>query len=148
MSVFAIRAACHPDCESLMVLIADHARFENGHATIERERLRGLLKRKTSPVEVFVAIAGNDLAGYGALTLDFSLWRGTYWAHLDCLFVSEPYRGQGLGAQLLQHAMELAGRHSADRLEWQTPEWNSRAIAFYERQGAHSQPKVRFSLAS
>ena len=33
-----------------------------------------------------------------------------------------------------------------DELQWQTPEWNERAIQFYLREGAMSEIKSRFSL--
>lgn len=146
MAAFHIRAAHRQHCNELLALIVDHARFERSSATIEREQLLNLLSIDESPVKIFVASAGGALAGYGALTLDFSLWRGTYWAHLDCLFVSKSYRSQGLGKLLFHHAIAIAEDWSVDRLEWQTPVWNDRAIAFYEREGATSQRKARFFL--
>jgi len=141
---FRIRAARPRDCDELMALIVDHAQFERNSVGIGRERLLELLADDPSPIEIFVASDKTRLAGYGAMTVDFSLWRGTHWAHLDCLFVSEKYRSLRIGKQLLAHAAALAKQHSADRLEWQTPEWNQRAIAFYRREGASSERKLRF----
>ena len=146
MAAFRIRAARPEDVDELIALIVDHARFERSSAIIERDRLFDLLADDTSPVEIFVASDEMRVGGYGALTLDFSLWRARNWAHLDCLFVNRHYRNQGLGKLLFRHAISLADQRSTDRLEWQTPEWNDRAIAFYQREGATSQRKMRFFL--
>lgn len=54
-------------------------------------------------------------------------------------------RGRGIGRAL----MEVIARHARlwgiAQLEWQTPVWNTSAIAFYERLGGSGADKVRFT---
>jgi GNAT superfamily N-acetyltransferase len=140
-----IRAAEAGDCDALLAMIQVHACFERSEATISRETLLKLIENG-QPVSMIVAALEARLAGYAALTFDYSLWRGRQWAHLDCLYVASEMRGLGIGAQLLRATASAAGDFGADRLEWQTPDWNKRAIAFYEREGATGQVKTRFSL--
>lgn len=141
-----IRTAQPCDCGELLAMIRDHARFEGGEATVSAIRLMHLLAGPDSEVSLFVASLPDRLLGYAAMTFDFSLWRGTRWAHLDCLFVRPDARGAGQGGRLLHHAARISRERGADRLEWQTPAWNEPAIAFYRRQGAVGQDKLRFAL--
>ncbi len=142
---FEIRRAAPQDARALLALIHAHAEFERTRASIGERQLGELLASVHAPVRVWVASA-PDLLGYVALTTDFSLWRGRYWAHLDCLFVSDACRGAGIGRALLAHAHGAARAGGADRLEWQTPAWNERAIRFYKREGAIAAAKTRFSV--
>jgi len=145
-----IRRAELADARQLHVLIKQHAGFERGQATLCVDGLAKLLAESSRPAEILVASKQGCLLGYAALTFDFSLWRGQKWAHLDCLFVREDARGRAVGAALLAHAKDIAGISGADRLEGQTPEWNSRGIAFYRREGASIIGKAcfHFSLKS
>ncbi len=134
------------DSKQLLRLIGEHARYEQGKASLSLEQLQGVLAAKSSPVSILVAKGPSGLLGYAAVTFDYSLWRGAIWAHLDCLFVRAEMRGKRIGAALLDAANTLAREGRADRLEWQTPAWNQRAAAFYEREGASIEPKLRFTL--
>lgn len=134
------------DVLPLLSLIRDHAAFEQAVATISADRLQKLLATHPAPVELIVAEDAGGLTGFAALTFDFSLWRGSHWGHLDCLFVCEDQRGSGLGQRLFDGAASRARDRGADRVEWQTPAWNRAAIRFYERQQAVPVPKMRFSL--
>lgn len=134
------------DVLPLLSLIHDHAAFEQAVATISADQLQDLLATHPAPVELIVAEGAGGLTGFAALTFDFSLWRGSHWGHLDCLFIREDQRGSGLGQRLFDIAASRARDQGADRVEWQTPEWNRAAIRFYERQQAARAPKMRFSL--
>lgn len=141
-----VRQARSGDCDGLLAMIQDHAKFEHSEATISKENLSRILGAWRPRVHIFVAARRNCLLGYISVSTDYSLWRGQTWAHLDCLYVEAQARGQGIGASLLHHAKAVARRLGADRLEWQTPEWNERAIAFYIREGACGQAKMRFGF--
>jgi GNAT superfamily N-acetyltransferase len=143
----AIRRAVPEDCTGLLGLIAEHALFEGCEATLTGSDLLAILQSGRPPVILFVASAVDELFGFAALTVDFSLWRGRRWAHLDCLFVREDSRGGKLGEKLIRAATDHARRIGADRMEWQTPVWNGRAVAFYRRIGADDTMKVRFAMA-
>ncbi|QSR19559.1 GNAT family N-acetyltransferase [Novosphingobium sp. KA1] len=141
-----IRDAVPGDGEALLSLVRDHARYEKSEASISQAQLLQVLDDSTGGMRIVVAALPDKLAGYAALTFDYALWRGTRWAHLDCLFVTSSLRGQGVGRRLLRHVRQMALRQGADRLEWQTPLWNDKAIGFYQHEGAICIPKMRFTM--
>lgn len=141
-----IRAAGIADCAAVLAFVREHAAFEQAEATITDAELTRLLALRHPPVRVFVATMAGRVIAYAAMTTDYALWRGRRWAHLDCLFVSPEARGLGVGASLLRHVLQVTKSLRIDRLEWQTPNWNARAIAFYRREGAMCLPKMRFSI--
>jgi len=140
-----IRAAQTRDAMPLLRLVHDHAAFERAAATLTLAELTRLLV-DPAPLRLTVAESEAGLLGYSAMTFDYSLWRGHHWAHLDCLFVRATDRDRGIGRQLLAHAFAQAVAAGADRLEWQTPDWNEAAIRFYCREGAACVTKKRFAL--
>jgi GNAT superfamily N-acetyltransferase len=142
----SIRRAVNDDCSALLKLIHEHAEFERGYATITATGLEKILKMRRPPIRIFVATISEELMAYAALTTDYSLWRGRRWAHLDCLYITATARSLGIGAKLLRHVVDESRRLKLDRLEWQTPDWNHRAIAFYVREGAQAATKMRFGI--
>lgn len=112
-------------------------------ASVSLESLRALLQQPAPPSRIFVAEAAG-LAGYAALTLDYALWSGAQFGHLDCMFVRPAHRGHGVGRALFDAVAQAAQLAGASRLEWQTPLWNENGRVFYSRMGADSSPKHRF----
>ena len=55
---------------------------------------------------------------------------------MNIRYVRPPYRGQGLGKQLLVHLAGLATERGCQRFEWSVLDWNERAIGFYTSLGA------------
>lgn len=141
-----IRPAKPSDCDGLLAMILDHADYERSQATISRQSLLSLVTSDVTRAHIFVASRQKRLLGYSSLTVDYSLWRDHIWAHLDCLYVKPDERGQGVGARLLDEAITVARTLGADQIEWQTPDWNERAIAFYLREGACARAKMRFNI--
>lgn len=142
----SVRDACIADVEPLLALIARHAEYERASASVTAPALARLIDDPQAPMHVFVATHDDDLAGYAALGFDYGLWDGAWHAHLDCLFVRADRRGHRIGKLLLAHAVDVARRAGAARIEWQTPAWNTDAVRFYEREGAQGLAKMRFSL--
>ena len=64
--------------------------------------------------------------------------------YVDCLFLKENARGNGTGKQI----MELIKIHSKEEgcsmIQWQTPDFNTRAIKFYTVLGAERKKKEIF----
>lgn len=144
--MIVVRKSEPRDAQALIELIHDHASFERANATISLARLKEFLAESGAPVIFFVAECDNKLEGYASLTFDYATWRGTRFGHLDCLFVRETQRSRGIGKNLFRLAVEAARDSGADRLEWQTPDWNSDAIRFYNREGGIAETKQRFAL--
>jgi GNAT superfamily N-acetyltransferase len=140
-----IRAARRSDVFQLVDLIWQHAAFEELVASVTAADLAAILEKEAPPTNLVVADDDGDLVGYAALTFDYALLSATRFGHLDCLFVADARRGQGIGKRLFHHVERLAVAAGVPRLEWQTPTWNADAIRFYEREGATGLAKVRFS---
>lgn len=62
----------------------------------------------------------------------FSTWLGRPGVYLEDLFVRPEFRRLGLARQMLDALAERSG----GRVEWSVLDWNSEAIAFYNRLGA------------
>ena len=78
----------------------------------------------------------------------FSTWDAQYYVYMDCLFMQEAARGFGIGEKLVNKMKEESRKSGCDLIQWQTPEFNERAIKFYKRIGAASKSKERFYLDS
>lgn len=136
------------DIEALVLLCADHARYERAEYRPEgkADSLRRALFTEPAKLAAWVAKIDGRLAGYTSATIEFSTWLAGEYAHMDCLFVVEEYRGHGVGAALLAKIVQFARDQGVDQVQWQTPEWNERARKFYRREGAKERSKVRFTL--
>ncbi|MFS0693371.1 N-acetyltransferase family protein [Streptomyces nitrosporeus] len=144
----AVRPATAADLPSVAALCAAHAAFERAAppAAGLAVRLEHHLFSPSPRAWCLVAEDGGELVGYATYALEFSTWSGAEYIHLDCLFVSAPHRGSGWGGRLFRAVREAAGAAGAPRMEWQTPHWNEDAIRFYDRTGAVSGLKARYTL--
>jgi len=136
------------DIVALVSLCVDHACYERAEYTPggKAELLRRALFAEPVKLLAWGAKIDGKLAGYASATIEFSTWLAREYAHLDCLFVAEEYRGHGLGAALLAKIVQFAREQGVDQVQWQTPEWNERARKFYRREGAAEKLKARYTL--
>jgi len=143
-----LRAAAAADLPAIARLCRSHALYEQAAPPDpgQAERLARLLFAASPRLRCLVAAAGEDVVGFASWSLECSTWRAAEYAHLDCLFVEDGFRGRGVGRALLERVASHAAELGATRLEWQTPAWNASAIRFYERLGATGAEKRRFHL--
>ncbi|MGW2277810.1 N-acetyltransferase family protein [Streptomyces sp. NPDC001770] len=143
-----IRPATEADLPAIADLCAAHAAFERaGDVPADLAgRLKPVLFSAHPRAWCLVVDHGDELIGYATCSREFSTWQATDYVHLDCLFVTEQYRGEGWGNALLRAVRNAAATRGAAQVQWQTPDWNTDAIRFYRRMGARAQPKVRFHL--
>ncbi|MDQ0994728.1 GNAT family N-acetyltransferase [Streptomyces sp. V3I7] len=143
-----VRPAILADLPTVARLCAAHAAFERA-APVPADlaaRLESALFSTHPRAWCFVADLREELIGYATCSLEFSTWQAADYLHLDCLFITEPHRGEGWGRLLLDAVKRTAEAFGAAQVQWQTPDWNADAIRFYNRAGAQASPKVRFSL--
>ncbi len=76
----------------------------------------------------------------------FSTWDAEHYIYMDCLFLNENWRGFSLGEKLVDIIKEEARKLGCSLIQWQTPDFNIRAIKFYNRIGATYKTKERFFL--
>ncbi|SMQ86113.1 N-acetylglutamate synthase, GNAT family [Devosia lucknowensis] len=142
-----IRKPTLQEVPALHRLIEEHAAFERSVAPLSTDALAAVMAVPGMPVRFIVADRDGQLLGYAAVTFDWSVWRARRFAHLDCLYVAQNDRRQGIGKLLFAGARRIALDEGVDRMEWQTPAWNLEADAFYRREGAVAADKIRYSLA-
>ena len=68
---------------------------------------------------------------YSAFTGQPTLW-------LEDIFVSEKFRGSGIGTALLRHLAKIAVKKDCRRMEWAVLDWNEPSRRFYFGLGAQT----------
>ena len=149
-SIVTIREAADLDtpCWSVLgSLAAAHARYEHSATIIPADwagRVEELLH--TGQIALFAALVAGKPIGYASLTWGVSTWTASPYGHLDCLYVDDAHRNEGIGRRLLDAVIAHTQDLGLGDLQWQTPPWNVAAIRFYRRLGADQQTKERFTL--
>jgi GNAT superfamily N-acetyltransferase len=133
-----LRPAEPADVHVLAELIRGLARFEKleHEVTLTDELLAAGLFGPRPYAEAVLADVDGRAAGFALFFHSFSTFLGRPGIYLEDLFVIPEHRGQGIGRALLAHLARLAVERGCGRLEWAVLDWNSEAIAFYERLGA------------
>jgi GNAT superfamily N-acetyltransferase len=133
-----LRPAEPADVHVLAELIRGLARFEKleHEVTLTDELLAAGLFGPRPYAEAVLADVDGRAAGFALFFHSFSTFLGRPGIYLEDLFVVPEHRGQGIGRALLAHLARLAVERGCGRLEWAVLDWNSEAIAFYERLGA------------
>lgn len=77
----------------------------------------------------------KKIAGFASFFFAYYSWSGKA-IYLDDLYVSNFYRKQGIGKQLLNSIIDLAKREGCKNVRWLVSNWNLHAIEFYKKTGA------------
>ncbi|MEV8589368.1 GNAT family N-acetyltransferase [Streptomyces sp. NPDC051180] len=145
-----VRHADPEDLPRVVELVAEHAAYEKAAPPAPglADRLAGLLfGPEPARLRCLVAaLPDGTLAGYATCAPELSTWDGAAYLHMDCLYLAEASRGHGLGPLLVAAVRAEARALGLPRIEWQTPVWNEGAIRFYDRLGAGSREKRRYTL--
>jgi GNAT superfamily N-acetyltransferase len=120
--------------------LGDPMRF---HFTAETFRRDGFGERPA--FVALVAEAGGGAVGYALIHFGYDTDRSRREAYLNDLFVTEAWRGQGVGKALIIAAAQAArSQHGAQALWWGVYDRNAVAFRFYEKLGATYVDNVRF----
>jgi ribosomal protein S18 acetylase RimI-like enzyme len=143
-----IRRIQEKDLPELVVLCKAHAAYErsefqeNGQA----ERLRRAFFDPHPLLHGWVVEAGSRLVGFMTVTVDYATWTADHFLHMDCLYLDEEFRRQGLGRKLIDELKKFGRKENISLIQWQTPAHNVEGIRFYEKIGAHCKDKKRYFL--
>ena len=85
--------------------------------------------------EMLVLLAGDGPDGLAELRFRTSVWSDGLSCYLEELYVVPDLRGQGIGRQLLERAIEVAREQGADFMDLGTSEDDVAARALYEKLG-------------
>ena len=148
MNEITIRFIQKEDVKRLIELCELHAKFEKVTYEIsgKERKLSGSLFNDPSPLCCLVAVVNQKIIGYATYMKQFSTWDANFYIYMDCLFLTNESRGLGIGQKLIDKIKEEAQKEGCNLVQWQTPDFNKRAMKFYNRIGAKSKSKERFFL--
>ena len=143
-----IRLAETKDITRVVNLCKEHALYEKTiySPTNKKELLFDFLFTKPSPVICLVIEKENTIIGYTSFMKQFSTWDAEYYLYIDCIFLKEEARGQGIGTHIMERIKKYAKKENCKTIQWQTPNFNKEAINFYKKIGGTSKTKERFFL--
>ncbi len=142
-----IRFAKEKDVKQIVKLCELHANYEKAmfNSTNKEALLLKYLFDASNNIKCLVVEDANQIVGYSTFMKQFSTWDANYYIYLDCLFFMEEVRGKGLGTKLMEKIKAYAKSKNCNVIQWQTPNFNAKAIEFYQKLGAKSKTKERFS---
>ena len=143
-----IRFAKKEDLNELVNLCEEHAQYEKvEYSSLNKKQLlEESIFSEIPSLFCLVVEVDKKLIGYATYMKQFSTWDAAYYIYMDCLFLKEGWRGFGLGEKLIEQ-IKIEGKGlECSLIQWQTPNFNTRAIKFYNRIGATSKTKERFFL--
>ena len=132
-----IRKAAKEDCERMLELVKELARYEKAPNEVT-VTLDHFLKSGFSSRPVwwaFVAEVDGKVEGFALYYIRYSTWKGQR-MYLEDFYVSEDLRGKGLGKLLFDRLITEAKRRKLNGIQWQVLEWNEPAINFYKKYNA------------
>ena len=77
----------------------------------------------------------GEVVGFALYFFGYSTWKGRT-LYLEDIYVKESHRKHGIGQALFSTVVDIAKREGVRRMDWQVLEWNTPAIAFYEKNKA------------
>lgn len=133
-----IRKGTPSDIPQALHLVRELAAFENApnevEVTVEEMTEWGFGKDKQ--FDFFVALENNVIIGIALYYFKYSTWKGKC-LFLEDIIVTENRRGKGIGKLLFDQVVTVAKETKVRRMEWQVLDWNTTAIEFYKKYGAH-----------
>jgi len=97
--------------------------------------------------DVFLGFWEDEPVAYLMLQNRFSSYRGAPILYVEDVFVRSRSRGQGLGKLMMQFAAGLAVKRGCGAMHWSVGDWNTPALAFYDRLGTtREKGRVHYEL--
>ena len=134
------------DMEQLLSLCQEHAEYEKAKFDPKNklDLLSAHLFQSQNSIKCLVVEVDKEVVGYATFMKQFSTWDAGFYIYLDCLFLKEKRRGRGIGRKIMDQIRDYAQLEKCNTIQWQTPDFNTKAIEFYKRIGATSKAKERF----
>lgn len=138
MSDITIRAATIEDSTTIFNFIKDFAVYQKAENEVQTNPagIEKSLFGENSTTHAVIVMDKDKAIGFAVYFCNYSTWLGNHGIYLEDLFVSEVYRGQGIGTLLMQHVAKIACDNNFTRLDWSVLDWNTPAIEFYQSIGA------------
>ena len=137
MPNLTIRYANEKDTAVILKFIRRLAEYEklDHHLTATEEDIRVTLFDKKQ-AEVIIAQANDTPVGFALFFRNYSTFLGKANVFLEDLYVSDEYRGMGIGTKMLQYLAKISIDSGGQRLDWLCLDNNLEAVEFYKNLGA------------
>ncbi|HKJ06362.1 MAG TPA: GNAT family N-acetyltransferase [Flavobacteriaceae bacterium] len=134
---YTLRKALKSDMSQVLNLIRELATFEKEPraVVIDVNDLEKDGYGKNPLFKCMVAEANKKIIGIALMYYRYSTWKGKV-LHLEDLIVNHKYRGNGIGAALLNEVVKFGKNEGVKRITWEVLDWNTPAIEFYKNRGA------------
>ena len=132
-----IRKASIDDVPLILKFIKELSVYEkmSKEVVATEDILREALFGDKSYAYVLIAEIEGKPAGYALYFYNFSTFVGRPGLYVEDVYVSEEYRGQGIGTALFKYCAHIAKENKCVRMEWIVLDWNP-AREFYDHMGA------------
>ena len=141
-----IRKAAKADLDEIIAMCVAHAAYEGVEINpidFPKGDMSSLIFTKE---QVICLVAENEfgLIGYATCAEQYSTWAASAYLYLDCLYVKQEARVQGIGTAFMKSIQQIMKAKKLTHVQWQTPQSNHLAISFYLKLGAKEFLKSRF----
>jgi len=138
-----IRRAVKEDCERILELIQELAKFEKAPqevtVTLSHFEESGF---GNNPIwwafvaeEIDETWASKTIQGFALYYIRYSTWKGQR-MYLEDILVTEKMRGKQIGKQLFDRLIVESKEKDLKGIVWQVLDWNVPAIEFYKKYSA------------
>jgi GNAT superfamily N-acetyltransferase len=128
-----IRRATRDDFPAIFLLIKEFASFQKSEeklvTTVDQ------MLEDENLFQAFVALENKNIIGFCTFFYAYYSWSGKA-IYLDDLYITDSFRKNGIGKQLLNTVIALAKESNCRKVRWQVSKWNTNAIEFYKKMGA------------
>ncbi len=134
---YYIRKAEIGDCESVLELIRELARYEKleDQVTATAADLVDVVFRKKT-AGLLVADDCGRLVGYALYFLNISTFKCREGIYVEDIYVKQERRGEGIGSGMFAELGRLAKKNNYGRIEWSCLDWNEPSKTYYKNLGA------------
>lgn len=125
------------DLPFLVELLAELFRLESDFAPDSAKQERGLrqILDNSETGRIFVVRASGRAIGMANLLFTVSTAEGGKAAILEDVIIAQPWRGKGLGKQLVEHVLHWAVENGCLRVTLLADRENAHALGFYRHLG-------------